>query len=699
MEKENSGQAHAYTNRLINETSPYLLQHAHNPVDWYPWGEDAFKKAKTENKPVLLSVGYSSCHWCHVMERESFENPEIAALMNDYFVNIKVDREERPDVDSIYMEAVQIFSGNGGWPMTVFLTPEGVPFYGGTYFPPDDRHPRIPSFPRLLAGIHETYTDKPEDIAHNAEQLRVALQSDLRERLPQSQAPLDLELLDESLNKLAGSFDTRNGGLGGAPKFPQAMVLDFALRGAMRTDNAQLRALLLLTLEKMANGGICDQLGGGFHRYSVDAKWLVPHFEKMLYDNAQLALLYLNAWQATGTEFYRYVCMDTLEYILREMTGTEGGFYSATDADSEGEEGKFFVWSKAEIEEVLGEEDARAFNAYYGVTARGNFEGHNILNVAVEGEAIAQNLNISLEELQESINRSRDKLFAVREKRIPPGLDDKILTSWNGLMMKAFAVAGSVLDEPRYIAAAVKNAEFITRELLKDGRLLRTYKNTPQGGIAKLNGYLEDYAYYADALLALYEATFDLKWLEQADNLARVMVEKFWDEEKQGFFDTASDHETLVTRPINLYDNAVPSGNSVAVDVMLKLAVFSDDPQNIYRPKAKAVLESLGAVAATAPTAFGRLVSAMEFYFNSTKEIAIIGDKDDPATKALLAVVHAKYLPNKVLMVAKPGEGGANYPLLADRPQIDGKPTVYVCENYACQRPVTTPEELAALLG
>jgi hypothetical protein len=695
---ENKAQAHPYTNRLINETSPYLLQHAHNPVDWYPWGEEAFKKAQDENKPVLLSVGYSSCHWCHVMERESFENPDIATIMNENFVNIKVDREERPDVDSIYMEAVQIFSGSGGWPMTVFLTPEGVPFYGGTYFPPDDRHPRIPSFPRLLEGVAETYATKPEDINHNAEQLRVALQSDLRERLPKTDTVLDLELLDDSLNKLVGNFDTRNGGLGGAPKFPQAMVLDFALRGAVRANNQSLLTLLQLTLDKMANGGIYDQLGGGFARYSVDARWLVPHFEKMLYDNAQLSLLYLNVWQATGNEFYKYICIDTLEYILREMTSPEGGFYSATDADSEGEEGKFFVWSKAEIEAVLGEADAKVFNAYYGVTAKGNFEGHNILNVPLDADLVAQQLSISIEELQEVLNRTREKLFLVREKRVPPGLDDKILTSWNGLMMKAFAVAGGVLGEAPYVEAAVKNAEFVTSQLLKDGRLLHTYKNTPQGGIAKLNGYLEDYAFYADALIALYEASFDQKWLAHAENLAQVIIEKFWDEEKQGFFDTASDHETLITRPINLYDNAVPSGNSVAVDVLLKLSVFTDDPQNLYRPKAKTVLESMGAVAASAPTAFGRLLSALEFYLGTTKEIAIIGDKQDEATKALLAAVHTKYLPHKVLMVANAGEGGEKYPLLTDRPQIEGKPTAYVCQNYACQRPVTTAEDLAALL-
>jgi uncharacterized protein len=700
---ENNEKAHAYTNRLIDETSPYLLQHAHNPVDWYGWGEEAFTKAKAENKPILLSVGYSACHWCHVMERESFENPDTAALMNEYFVNIKVDREERPDVDSIYMEAVQIYqNGSGGWPMTVFLTPEGLPFYGGTYFPPDDRHPQIPSFPRLLNALHEAYTQKSADIEHNVNQMRQALQTDLRERLPKSGNAPDHEMLDEALDKLARNFDTRNGGLGGAPKFPQAMVLDFALRGSHRANHEQLKTLLKLTFDKMANGGIYDQLGGGFARYSVDARWLVPHFEKMLYDNAQLALLYLQAWQMTGHEFYKYVCTDVLDYILREMTSPEGGFYSATDADSEGEEGKFFVWSKREIDKILGDNDAQIFNAYYGVTERGNFEGHNILNVAKNGDEIAHNLNINVEELQAVLNRSREKLFAERETRIRPGLDDKILTSWNGLMLKALAVAGSVLNEPNYLEAAVKNAGFVTTQLLKDGRLLHTFKSTPQGGIAKLNGYLEDYAFYADALLALYEATFDLKWLEQANQLGDIMVNKFWDNEKQGFYDTSSDHEALVTRPINLYDNAVPSGNSVAVDVMLRLATFTDDPQNIYRPKIKTTMESMGAVVISAPTAFGRLLSAMEFYLGSPKEIVIIGDKADAATQALLEVVYSRYLPNKVLMVTTAAEAqanGAKFPLLADRNMLDGKPTAYVCQNYACQRPVTTPADLASLLN
>ncbi len=699
MEKPESAGAARHTNRLINETSPYLLQHAHNPVDWYPWGEEALSKAKAEDKPILLSVGYSACHWCHVMEHESFENEAIAQLMNDNFVSIKVDREERPDIDSIYMEAVQAMTGQGGWPMTVFLTPEGVPFYGGTYFPPDNRHPRIPSFPQVLLGVSQAYRETPDDIAHNAAQLKEVLQQN-EGRLANSGKPvLSPEILDKAALTLLAQFDARNGGIGNAPKFPQPMALEFALRHYQRSGNAQVRQLLILTLDKMALGGMYDQLGGGFCRYSTDAKWLVPHFEKMLYDNSQLIVLYLQAYQAFGDEFYMHVADETLQYVRREMLSPEGGFYSTQDADSEGEEGKFFVWSKAEIEQALRPEDARLFNLYYNVTAQGNFEGHNILNITKSITEVAQQAGISPDELVTILERGKHKLFEIREKRIHPGTDDKILTAWNGLMLKAFAFASRVLHNPEYREIAIKNAEFLLSKLRReDGRLYRTYK---AGHAAKLNGYLEDYSYLADALLTLYEATFEMRWLNEALALAEIMVDKFWDEQTETFFDTASDHEQLVSRPRSLWDNAVPSGNSVAVDVLLRLSLLTGDTENRFRPKAMALLGNIAETTNRAPSGFGRMLSALDFYLGEAKEIVLVGEEGASDTEALLNEVFSRYLPNRVLMLRPPNlpEGEAQkWPLLSGRTTLEGKATAYVCQNYACQRPVNTPSDLAAQL-
>ena len=554
---------HKHTNSLINETSPYLLQHAHNPVDWYPWGEEALAKAKTENKPILLSIGYSACHWCHVMEHESFENEDIAALMNENFVNIKVDREERPDLDQIYMNAVQMMTHHGGWPMTVFLTPEGVPFYGGTYFPPEDRY-NMPGFPRVLISLAEAYRERPNDVAETAASVVKEL-----ERLSvarESSELLTSEFLDSAFRGIIKNYDPVHGGFGSAPKFPPAMTLEFLLRTYHRTGRPQALEIVAHTSRKMAEGGIYDQLGGGFHRYSVDARWLVPHFEKMLYDNALLSRLYLHYYQLTREEWARQIAEGILDYVVREMTDPAGGFYSTQDADSEGVEGKFFVWTLDEIKSVLGEQDAALFSSYYNITEAGNFEDKNILNVTRSLEEVAAETNVTRSELEESLARSRSKLFEVRERRIKPGRDEKILTAWNGMMLASFAEAAAILDREDYLKIARRNARFVLDNLRADGLLLRTYKD----GKAKLNAYLEDYAFLADGLLTLYEVSGELEWFEETLAIANKMIEEFWDGQEGGFFYTGKSHEALIVRSKDYFDNATPSGNSVAAEVLLR---------------------------------------------------------------------------------------------------------------------------------
>jgi uncharacterized protein YyaL (SSP411 family) len=676
-------------NRLIDETSPYLLQHAHNPVDWYPWGEEALGRARAENRPILLSIGYSACHWCHVMERESFEDPEIARLMNDNFVNVKVDREERPDLDTIYMEAVQAMSGHGGWPMTVFLTPDGVPFYGGTYFPPTDRL-GMPGFRRVLTSVAEAYHRAPDEIRQSAEQLRSRLGRSL---MGHEAGALDERVAAAAYQGLAASFDARHGGFGGAPKFPQSMNLEFLLRYYRRTAEPHALEMVRVTLDHMRRGGIYDQLGGGFHRYSTDDVWLVPHFEKMLYDNALLARVYLEAYQVTGDEEYRHVVEETLGYVLREMAGPEGGFYSAQDADSEGEEGKFFIWTPREIAEVLGPEDAPLVAAYYGVTEQGNFEGRNILHLACPAEEVAQEHGVSPQKVRAAVERARQLLFAAREKRVKPGRDEKILTAWNGLMLRAFAEAARVLDRADYRATAEKNAAFLLATLRRDDRLLRTYKD----GWARLNGYVEDYAALAEGLLALYEATFEPRWFAQARALAEEMLRHFWDDAEGGFFNTSDDHEQLISRPKDLFDNAVPAGNSMAVDVLLRLGALTGEGR--YAERAQRTLQALSGVIPRAPGGFGRLLAALAFLLATPTEVAIAGDPDAPDTQALLAVVNGAYLPSVVTAVTRPGAVEAGVALLEGRAMVDGRAAAYVCHRFACRRPVTTPQDLARELG
>ena len=690
-----------HTNRLANETSPYLLQHQHNPVDWFPWGEEAFELARSTNRPIMLSVGYSACHWCHVMERESFENEEIAALMNRLFVNIKVDREERPDVDSIYMSAVQAMTGHGGWPMTVFITPDGRPFFGGTYFPNDDRG-GLPAFPRVLAAVSDAYHDpeRKEQLLSTSSQVVSHIESLAAVR--QSKEPLSAGLVDSAALSFQRQFDSRNGGMGMQPKFPQPMDYELLLRHWRRTGDAESLNMVTVTLEKMASGGIYDQIGGGFARYSVDTFWLVPHFEKMLYDNAQLASLYLHAWQATGKPLFKRVVEETLAYVLREMTHPEGGFYSAQDADSEGEEGKFYVWLQQEINAVLGPEKGRVARAYWGVTREGNFEGKNILNVPRAAADVAAELGIEEEELAGAIADARAKLYEARSKRVWPGLDDKVLTAWNALMLKAFAECGAALGVPEWIDAARKNAGFLLTNMRSEGRLRRTWKDIGAPGKsgrpgARLNGYLEDYAMLTDALLALYEATFEPRWFDAAKVIADEMIELFWSFDDAVFFDTGNDHERLLVRPRDIFDNAVPSGGSTAASALLRLAVFTGDPA--YHRTATASMKAVRDMMARAPEGTAHWINAVDTYAATAQEVVIVGDLADPRTAALIGTARQGYWPNRVLAGAGGQQGGIDSPLLEDRPMAGGLPTAFVCENYACQLPVTDPEALADQLA
>jgi uncharacterized protein len=686
--KKVAGQKH--TNNLINETSPYLLQHAHNPVDWHPWGDAALSKARAENKPILLSIGYSACHWCHVMEHESFENEDIARLMNENFVNIKVDREERPDLDQIYMNAVQMMTGQGGWPMTMFLTPEGVPFYGGTYFPPDDRY-NMPGFPRILASVAEAFRSQPDQVASTA----IAMLGELRRvgLAEQSRELLTKDFLDSAFRRISANYDRTNGGFGGAPKFPPAMNLEFFLHSHHRTGLNEALEMVEHTARKMSEGGMYDQLGGGFHRYSVDAKWLVPHFEKMLYDNALLSRMYLHLYQVTKNPASRRIAEETLDYVIREMTDAGGGFYSSHDADSEGEEGKFFVWSRHEILDVLGDGDGDLFCQYFNVSEGGNFEGQNILHISSSIEDAAARNKTPVDELQTIVDRGRKKLFAVREQRIKPGRDEKVLTAWNGLMLASFAEASAILERSDYRKIAEANARFLLSHLQKDGLLLRTYKD----GEAKLNAYLEDYACLIDGLISLYEATGELNWIESAVTLADKMIEQFWDESEGGFFFTGKSHEKLIIRSKEFMDNATPSGNSIAALSLLRLSLLiaNDD----YRRRATAVLRLMGDQIRRYPSAFGFALSALDFYLDSPLEVVLVGSPD-PRLDELLRTVWRTYLPNRVIATCRKDheQAAAIVPLFAGRDTLANEPTAFVCRANTCQRPVNTPDDLVAQL-
>jgi uncharacterized protein len=652
-------------NRLFHETSPYLLQHAHNPVDWYPWGEEALERARAEGKPILLSVGYAACHWCHVMERESFEDSEIARLMNAEFVCIKVDREERPDIDAVYMDALQAMTGSGGWPMTMFLTPQGAPFFGGTYFPPQDRH-GLPSFRKVLEGVGEAWRTKRDEISRQGDQVVDHIR---RQTAPAPSAePLHSSLFGQAVAAIGEMFDAVNGGFGGPPKFPQAPLLELMLRACYR-QVPQAREMTTTTLEKMARGGIYDQVGGGFHRYSVDGIWLVPHFEKMLYDNAQLLRVYARAYQVSGSALFRRVGVETAEYLLRDLRDPGGAFYASEDADSEGVEGKFYVWSYKELEQV-----APGAAAALGARPEGNFEGANILTAP--GDAAADQMKAAL--------------LDARSRRVRPERDEKILVSWNGLAIAALAEAGAIFNKPELIEAAAEAASFLLEHGVVAGRLMHSYKD----GRAKVPGMLEDYAFFAEGLMALWETTFEPRWIEGCRQVAEQMIELFWDENAGGLFSTGNDHEKLIVRQIELTESAVPSPNAVAASVLRKLSVLNGDEN--HSAKATAVLRLARTYLERIPAAVPSFLCDLDSYLNPATEIAIIGPRDDPATQALVRKVWETHLPNKVVAGSPPG---IESPLLEGKQMISGAPTAYVCENYACRAPATDPEEFGKQLA
>jgi uncharacterized protein len=662
-------------NRLAEETSPYLLEHAGNPVDWYPWGPEALARARAENKPILLSIGYSACHWCHVMARESFEDPETAEVINRHFVPIKVDREERPDLDQVYMRAVQGLTGTGGWPMTVFLLPDGTPFFAGTYFPPTDRL-GMPAFRRVLGAVADAFTQRHADVEATAAQVRDFLN---RPAMPLAAGELTPALLDEATARLERDFDPLHGGFGGPPKFPQPMLIEHLLRSYVRSGEARPRDIALHTLRAMAAGGMYDQLGGGFHRYSVDERWLVPHFEKMLYDNALLARAYLDAWQLTRDPAFRRVVEETLAFVGREMTSTEGGFYSSLDADSEGEEGRFYVWTPSELEAALGADEAEALGAAFDVTEAGNFEGRSILHPVAPGAT-------------DLLDAARDRLMTSRARRVRPHRDEKQIAGWNGLMLRALADAGRVLDRRDLVEAAETNAHFLLSRLRQGERMRRSYKD----GRAPVPGYLEDQAAVADGLLSLYEATFDPGWLDAVRGLVTEMLTAFWDADGATFFDTAADQERLVARPQEVTDNAIPSGTSMAVDVLLRAGALLGEASWVER--ARTVLQRLAPTAAMAPLAFGRLLAALDFELGRPVELALVRTAGDQGIKAFLAVVRDRFLPNRLVAAAGPEGGGRSLPLLEGRAAIGGKATAYLCEGFVCLAPTTDPVELAQQL-
>jgi uncharacterized protein len=685
----------AFTNRLIHETSPYLKQHAHNPVDWFPWGEEALRRARELDRPIFLSIGYSACHWCHVMEHESFEDPEIGKLLNENFISIKVDREERPDLDQIYMTAVQIMTRHGGWPMSVFLTPGLKPFYGGTYFPPDDRH-GLPSFRRVLMSVAQAWAEQRQGIEEQAGGLTDHLQAVMR--LEPEHGELSDQLLRRAAGNLRGRFDSTYGGFGPAPKFPHPMDLKLLLRCWQRFGDDGALAIVEKTLTEMARGGIYDHLGGGFHRYSTDARWLVPHFEKMLYDNALLTSAYVEAFQATRNPFYRRVAEETIQYVLGEMTREDGPFFSTQDADSEGVEGKFFVWSEDEIERILGKSEAELFGAVYDVTAEGNWEGHNILHRTRGDEQEAKMLGVPLEELQRRLRESREKLFVVRSRRVWPGRDDKILASWNGLMIGALAQAAQALAEPKYAAAASKAADFVLNKMrTPDGRLLHT---AFAGSEAKLNGYLEDYAYLLDGLVSLYEATFETRWLESALDIARVMIEQCWDEADGGFFFTGKDHEQLIARSKDPHDNATPSGNAMAATGLSRLAKLTG--RRDLEEKAERTLNLFHGLMSTAPAAAGQMLIALDFHLGPVQEFAVVGELDNEEARRVLHLIREPFRPSKVVCW-KRGVGTSEpaekvVPLLQNR-NAQGLVTTYICENMTCRAPIVGGRALEQALA
>ena len=680
-----------HTNRLIRETSPYLLQHAHNPVDWHPWGEEALGRAKREDKPILLSIGYSACHWCHVMEKESFENETIAKVMNAHFINIKVDREERPDLDEIYMNAVQVMTGSGGWPMTVFLTPDLVPFHAGTYFPPEDRG-GMPGFPKVLTTVSDYYRSHQQEVSKMVAQMKNTLHQIVK--IVPSKESMEEKILSNAFENLERQFDVYYGGFGRAPKFPSSMALSFLLRYWKRTGSKKALDMVELTLEKMGNGGMYDHLGGGFHRYSVDDRWLIPHFEKMLYDNALLSRTYFEAYQATRKEGYRQVGEEILQYVLREMKSPQGGFYSTQDADSEGEEGKFYVWTRDQMREILGKEGGTAFSAYYGVTPQGNFEGgRSVLSIASSLEKISELYGIKIPDLRVLLGEGRRKLFAEREKRIKPNRDEKILTSWNSLMISGFVDGFKVTGDAKYLDGGKEATNFILQAMRKEGGLMRVFNR----GKCQVKGYSEDYAFFIQALIDLYEATFEIDWLKEADDLNRKMIRQFWDETNGGFFFSGKENEALIAQSKSPYDNALPSSNSVAVFNLLRLGYLTGEDS--LKQKAEQILRLFHDFLSEHPSGFAQMLSGFSFFL-CPEEVGIVGSKDDVRTQSMLKVIHLTFLPNKILSLKDPKEKveGNWIPFLKDV-KVEGAPAAFVCRGFTCLPPVSDEKELRKILS
>jgi len=671
------------SNRLAFESSPYLRQHAENPVDWHPWGDEAFARARADDKPVLLSVGYAACHWCHVMAHESFEDPATAALMNERFVNVKVDREERPDVDAIYMRAVQALTGQGGWPMTVFLTPDGEPFFGGTYYPPEDRH-KLPSFGRVLRSVSDAWRTRRGEIARGVESLLRIYEAPPREE----RGRVDGALLDAAVRATLAQYDARHGGFGGAPKFPPTMTLDLLLRRWARTGDDALLGAVQHSWDHMTRGGLFDQVGGGFHRYTVDAAWLVPHFEKMLYDNALLVRLGAHLWQATGDAGVRETTERTLAWVAREMTAPDGGFYASLDADSEGEEGRFYVWPLAELQQALGD-DAATMTAYWGATSAGNFEGRNILWRPQADDAFARALGIDAPALVAMVDRARAAVHAARERRVRPARDEKIVAGWNGLMLRGMAECARAFGDDRWRALALRAAEFLLTALVRDGRAFRIFADDE----ARIPGFLEDHAALGLGFLATYELTFDARWLGEARALADACERHFGDEATGGFFDTADDAPPLVTRPRDTYDHPVPSGTSLAVDLLQRLATLDGDDARLAR--ARDVLAAMAAPMRQAPMAFGHLLGAADFETNGDVTVALAGLPGSAGFIALERAVAARYVPSLVLA------GGASAPpaVLDGKMPAGDQAMAYVCCRFTCEAPTADPVELARQLA
>ncbi|MBN18033.1 MAG: thioredoxin domain-containing protein [Chloroflexi bacterium] len=672
-------------NKLINESSPYLLQHAHNPVNWFPWGEEALNLSKNENKPIFLSIGYSACHWCHVMEKESFVNKEVAEILNNNFISIKVDREERPDIDSIYMNAVQNMGINGGWPLTVFLTPECIPFYAGTYFPTLDRH-GMPGFLRIIESIKNIYNSDIDKIQSIAKQVAEHLEHEHKEKNISNKYIINEEILHKAFEKLKFNFDDKNGGFGTFPKFPQAMIYEFLLQYYYNYENIEALEMVEHTLLKIANGGIFDQIGGGFHRYSTDEKWIIPHFEKMLYDNALLVKLYLHLYQISPNPLFKDIIHKTLDFIETEMLDKNGGFYSSIDADTNHKEGEYFVWNKEELKNIFNKEEFNLICTFFGITDNGNFEGNNVLYLPMDKQDFLKKYTIDSSKIEILIKR----LFNIRNKRTKPNLDTKILTSWNGLMLGAFAEAGAILNDNHYLNIANLNAKYIINIFNENGMLLRdnTSKNPSRG-------FLEDYAYFIDGLLTLHESNLDEEILNSAIKITEEMKKLFWDDATNTLYDTSLYHEKLIKRPRDIYDNAIPSANSVAALILIKLSIITNN--DLYKIMSDKLIHSSINQMINFPNASGNWLCNVNYYLSKIKEIVIIGDPKNNELMELKFQIHKNFIPNKIIVggnINKKLNNKQELLIFQNRTTLNNKPTIYICENYQCNLPITTKEEL-----